>query len=240
MFIASLVVMVAPAGPAQTHAVSQEDVAPAAAPAAPVVSEETTATPPPEGPIAWYTSDDLGALGGTPPWNQRSSLRFTCQASDFYGGISCDTIVETASPEEAPPPPELSFSESFLQWKASGYQEVAGTRYRYGADGLACGNPKAGTDCSHFVRYVMCEVSGDEVPYFPTSSIPQAKCYQRIKPPETPQAGDLILFDGHVGVISDPVAQTFIGAQNDGVAETSYKKGSHYGNQRYTVYRYGG
>lgn len=238
MFIALLVVMVAPAGPAQTHVASQADAAPAAAPAAPAASEETTATPLFEQPIAWYTSDDLGALGGTPQWNQRSSLRFTCQASDFYS-ISCDTIIETASPAEAPPP-ELSFSESFLQWKESGYQEVAGTRYRYGADGLAAGNPKAGTDCSHFVRYVMCEVSGDDVPYCTTGTIPQAKCYQRVSPPETPQAGDLILFDGHVGVISDPVAQTFIGAQNDGVAETDYKKGSHYGNQRYTVYRYVG
>jgi hypothetical protein len=55
-----------------------------------------------------------------------------------------------------------------------------------------------------------------------------------------PQDGDIILFDGHMGIVFDAAKEVFIGAQSHGVDNASYAKGSYWGGRHHTFYRYVG
>lgn len=105
-----------------------------------------------------------------------------------------------------------------------------GDKYKYG------GNSKTnGVDCSHFVNDVFKEV-GIKYPYTPVNGNKGAALDVWKKNgfkvvTGTVHKGDIILFNGHMGIITDPVKKTFIGAQSStGVAETSYAKGSYWGS----------
>jgi cell wall-associated NlpC family hydrolase len=53
----------------------------------------------------------------------------------------------------------------------------------------------------------------------------------------TPQAGDIVLWDGHVGIVVDPAAQKFIGSQTStGVAIARYGTG-YWKNRGVTGFR---
>lgn len=106
--------------------------------------------------------------------------------------------------------------------------EWKGTTYLYG------GNSKQGIDCSHFVYQVLNEArkkvaSASNAPepqlvdYRSTSTIEDSKLFVSVSIPEP---GDLVLWDGHVGIVVNPATGTFIGAQTStGVAEANYLTG---------------
>ena len=101
-----------------------------------------------------------------------------------------------------------------------------GTNYLWG------GNSKDGIDCSHFVFQVL---NGARQKAAVPGPAPQVVTYQSTAtieasglwfPVSEPQAGDLVLWDGHVGIVLDPATGTFVGAQSStGVAKANYLTG---------------
>jgi NlpC/P60 family len=79
-------------------------------------------------------------------------------------------------------------------------------------------------DCSHFVHRVF-ERSGLPYPYAPSVSLYKGEVVQ-FRRVHRPEAGDLIVWLGHVGIVVDPVAQTFLSALRSGVKIAAYD--SHY------------
>jgi cell wall-associated NlpC family hydrolase len=74
-------------------------------------------------------------------------------------------------------------------------------------------------DCSHFVNYLFTEV-GLDYDYEPSSILYEGtEAFRRVY---HPIAGDLIVWRGHVGVIVDPEAKTFLSALRHGVKTSSY------------------
>jgi cell wall-associated NlpC family hydrolase len=104
--------------------------------------------------------------------------------------------------------------------------------YLYGGDS------HVGIDCSHFVWEVIKAAGHPQAPYLSTGSIPGSFAYSAATEP--PEVGDIILFDGHMGIVVDTTTQTFMGAQSHGVEPASYAKGSYWGNLHHRFYRYTG
>ena len=75
-------------------------------------------------------------------------------------------------------------------------------------------------DCSHFVHRLF-ERSGLPYAYAPSVSLYKGEVaqFRRIYRPE---AGDLIVWLGHVGIVVDPEAQTFLSALRSGVKVAEY------------------
>ncbi len=83
------------------------------------------------------------------------------------------------------------------------------TKYSYGGDS------HGGIDCSHFVWEVIKAAGHPSTPYLSTGSVPGSHAYSPIA--GTPSNGDIILFDGHMGIVVDATNQMFMGAQSKGV-----------------------
>jgi cell wall-associated NlpC family hydrolase len=119
---------------------------------------------------------------------------------------------------------------------ANDIAQIAGswkhTAYVYGGDS------PSGIDCSHFVWEVIKAAGHPKAPYLSTGSIPGSPAYSPASEP--PREGDIILFDGHMGIVVDSTTMTFIGAQSGGVDSASYAKGSYWGNLHHRFYRYTG
>jgi len=82
-------------------------------------------------------------------------------------------------------------------------------------------------DCSHFVQYLY-EQAGLYYGYAPSRTLYDGmEGFQRVSHPE---AGDLIVWRGHVGIVVDPEEATFLSALRSGVKTSSYK--SHYWKRR--------
>jgi len=106
-----------------------------------------------------------------------------------------------------------------------------------GAPYLFGGNGPTGIDCSHFVYQV---INAARKACAPDSLEPQLLEYRSTStieashlwfPTKELDRGDLVLWDGHVGIVVDPGQQLFIGAQSStGVARASFAGG--YWNMR--------
>ena len=78
---------------------------------------------------------------------------------------------------------------------------------------------KTTLDCSHFVNYLFGQ-AGLEYDYAPSVVLYRGtEAFGRVY---HPTAGDLIVWRGHVGIIVDPQAKTFLSALNRGVRISSY------------------
>jgi NlpC/P60 family len=77
-------------------------------------------------------------------------------------------------------------------------------------------------DCSHFVQYLY-EQAGLYYEYEPSRVLYAGmEPFKRVRNPE---AGDVIVWLGHMGVVVDPEAGTFLSAVTSGVKMRSYKEG---------------
>jgi cell wall-associated NlpC family hydrolase len=75
-------------------------------------------------------------------------------------------------------------------------------------------------DCSHFVQYLY-EQAGLYYGYAPSRILYGGmEPFRRVRHPE---AGDLIVWPGHVGVVVDPDEETFLSAVRSGVKTMSYQ-----------------
>src|SRR6478609_8403706 len=82
-------------------------------------------------------------------------------------------------------------------------------------------------DCSHFVQYLY-EQAGLYYGYAPSRTLYDGmEGFRRVGHPE---AGDLIVWRGHVGIVVDPQEATFLSALRSGVKTASYE--SHYWKRR--------
>ena len=82
-------------------------------------------------------------------------------------------------------------------------------------------------DCSHFVQYLY-EQAGLYYGYAPSRTLYDGmQGFRRVSHPE---AGDLIVWRGHVGIVVDPEEATFLSALRSGVKTASYE--SHYWKRR--------
>ncbi|HEY6350983.1 MAG TPA: NlpC/P60 family protein [Candidatus Angelobacter sp.] len=74
-------------------------------------------------------------------------------------------------------------------------------------------------DCSHLVHYLY-QRSGLDYNYADSTRLYQGvKGFRRVA---HPQAGDVVVWRGHVGVVVDPVQHSFISALRTGVKISSY------------------
>lgn len=75
-------------------------------------------------------------------------------------------------------------------------------------------------DCSHFVQYLY-EQAGLYYGYMPSRELYKGiKDFKRVL---HPKSGDLVVWQGHVGIVVDPEESTFISALRSGVKTSSYK-----------------
>jgi hypothetical protein len=82
--------------------------------------------------------------------------------------------------------------------------------------------PDTEMDCSHFVQYLY-EQAGLYYDYAPSRVLYGGmEPFKRVRYPE---AGDVIVWRGHVGVVVDPEEGTFLSAVDSGVKTQSYKSG---------------
>jgi hypothetical protein len=82
-------------------------------------------------------------------------------------------------------------------------------------------------DCSHFVQYLY-QQAGLHYGYAPSRTLYDGmEGFRRVSHPE---AGDLIVWRGHVGIVVDPEEATFLSALRSGVKTASYE--SHYWKRR--------
>ncbi|MGL4422189.1 MAG: C40 family peptidase [Gemmataceae bacterium] len=108
-------------------------------------------------------------------------------------------------------------------------QTWAGTKYNYG------GNSSKGIDCSHFVWQVYKATVDPLMAYQTTSAMKSDPKFTTVT---TPEKGDIVLWDGHVGIVVDPTMGTFIGAQSStGVAESNYKTNLYWSVRPNRIFR---
>jgi cell wall-associated NlpC family hydrolase len=94
------------------------------------------------------------------------------------------------------------------------------TPYLYGGDS------DAGIDCSHLVYRVYRETVFGSFPFMDTATLRTSDEFVTVN---EPQSGDIVLWDGHVAIVVDPVEGSFIGAQTStGVAIANYKTNSYW------------
>jgi cell wall-associated NlpC family hydrolase len=74
-------------------------------------------------------------------------------------------------------------------------------------------------DCSHLVHYLY-ESAGLEYPYTPSRQL--YKGTDHFKRVRHPKAGDLVVWNGHVGVVVDPQAHSFLSSLRSGVKVARY------------------
>ena len=78
---------------------------------------------------------------------------------------------------------------------------------------------KTALDCSHFVNSIF-QRAGFSYRYEPSRTLYRGiPGFRRVS---DPAAGDLVVWPGHVGIVVDPAAQTFLSKLTHGIKVTSY------------------
>ncbi len=92
-------------------------------------------------------------------------------------------------------------------------------------------------DCSHFVAAVLQAAGYSGFRYLTADEIPRSPHFKQV---DSPERGDVVHWPGHVAIVLDPVAGSFIGSQNStGVDVTNYKTNTYWrGRSPRTFYRY--
>jgi cell wall-associated NlpC family hydrolase len=76
-------------------------------------------------------------------------------------------------------------------------------------------------DCSHFVAEVLKAAGYSGFGYMRADDMTRSRAFSQV---DAPERGDIVHWPGHVGIVLDPVAGTFIGSQNStGVDVSSWK-----------------
>jgi cell wall-associated NlpC family hydrolase len=90
---------------------------------------------------------------------------------------------------------------------------------------LWAGDSKKGIDCSHFFHRIYAKVVDSSLPYMTTGTLKTSSYFVDT---QTPRTGDMVLWDGHVGIVVDPQTGAFIGAQSSGVGIANNKTNSYW------------
>ncbi|MFT3764091.1 MAG: NlpC/P60 family protein [Minicystis sp.] len=89
-------------------------------------------------------------------------------------------------------------------------------------------------DCSHFVTAVLQAAGYTSFRYMTADDFPRSRAFS---PVDSPERGDIVHWPGHVGIVLDPVAGTFIGSQNStGVDVANYKSNSYWRGRSHRTY----
>ena len=97
-------------------------------------------------------------------------------------------------------------------------------KYKYGQSRAAGYLDDDMMDCSEFVYHAYRNAGFSQFP--PLSSSEMAATFAKVV--GEPEAGDIVYWSmGHVGIVEDPAAGTFLGAQSSksGLREDNYKQG---------------
>ena len=84
------------------------------------------------------------------------------------------------------------------------------------------GDSKTGIDGSHLIHQIFSRTVKQTQPYMSTATLEMTSFFMDT---DQPKKGDLVLWDGHVGIVTDAARGEFIGAQSQGVAVASYLTG---------------
>lgn len=77
--------------------------------------------------------------------------------------------------------------------------------------------------CNQFVLAVLRATVAPSIPNMRADEFASSSFFQKV---DTPNAGDLVHWPGHIGIVLDPDHGIFIGSQSStGVAESNYKSG---------------
>jgi hypothetical protein len=89
-------------------------------------------------------------------------------------------------------------------------------------------------DCSHFVAAVLQAAGYSGFHYLTADEFPRARAFSQV---DSPERGDIVHWPGHVAIILDPVAGTFIGSQSSsGVDVTNYKSNTYWKSRSPRIY----
>jgi cell wall-associated NlpC family hydrolase len=111
-----------------------------------------------------------------------------------------------------------------------------GTPYKPGGK-----TKEGGIDCSGFITNVLLTALGSKKFEPLVQNISLLRTSPILETIETPEHGDLVLWEGHGGIVVDPVAGRFIGSQTStGVAITTYRSGYWSQQPGLTFRKFGG
>lgn len=89
-------------------------------------------------------------------------------------------------------------------------------------------------DCSHFVTAVLQASVAPGFAYLTADGFLSSGLFTRV---DQPARGDLVHWPGHVAIILDPIAGTFIGSQSStGVDVANYKYGPYWARRQNRVF----
>lgn len=90
------------------------------------------------------------------------------------------------------------------------------------------------TDCSHFVVAVLNASDAPGFRYIQADEYLTSPSFYRV---DAPEAGDLVHWPGHIAVVLDPAAGTFIGSQTStGVDTANYKTNPYWSGRSHRTF----
>ncbi|APR87082.1 hypothetical protein A7982_12431 [Minicystis rosea] len=89
-------------------------------------------------------------------------------------------------------------------------------------------------DCSHFVTAVLQAAGYGAFRYMTADDMSRSRAFSQV---DEPERGDIVHWPGHVGIVLDPIAGTFIGSQNStGVDVANYKTNPYWRARSHRTY----